>query len=168
MSLFDAVASEYLIRFRRHLAAGHQDPEAHRLAALETGVRCQAAVVEMEKAGAALEEPTILATLAARGWALAPSGIRLPSEAEDLVFRPKPAHCHCGSGAFWEHQDGTWWCATCHHTEGLQWWCPKCRGVCQRSEPTWNEEGNLEWWKLDRCVVCGTRARTLAVRWRGV
>jgi hypothetical protein len=81
VKLYGAVAAEYLVRLRRHQAAGLPDPEAHRLASLETCQRRRAVLEVLEKAKVSADDPTGLSLLAAHGWELGPA-VAFPSETE--------------------------------------------------------------------------------------
>lgn len=93
MKLYRAVAAEYVIRLRRHQAAGLPDPEAHRLASLETRARRRAVLEVLDKAKARPDDPVGLSLLAAHGWELC-RAVAFPSETGREHNQPEtpPAH----------------------------------------------------------------------------
>jgi hypothetical protein len=120
VKFFDAVAAEYMVRFRRHQAAGLPEGEAHRRAVVETSERRRAVLEVLKGAGAALDESAGLSLLAAHGWEVAPE-VSFPSEAEHERARPMSSpppdpRCRaCGGTTFWIHAaGGPLVCSRCH------------------------------------------------------
>jgi hypothetical protein len=120
VKFYGAVAAEYVVRLRRHQATGLPDPEAHRLASLETRVRRDAVLEVLVKANASPDDPVGLSMLAAHGWELC-AAVAFPSETDDERGRPEtqgtpaPGCRACGGTSFWVHRSGgAPVCRRCH------------------------------------------------------
>jgi hypothetical protein len=120
VKFYGAVAAEYMVRARRHQAAGLSDLEAHHMASLETRGRRRAVLDVLKKANVKADDPMGLSLLAAHGWELYPA-VPFPSETEHECTRAEtppaiaPGCRACGETTFWVHYSGGLpVCARCH------------------------------------------------------